>query len=324
MNVYIYKTKCGETGYFQVNEPDDAGLYKCQYLPANNNSMDYVGALDVGPTFLEKNNINNPLELNEPDILFLISEVINFNGVRGTFEVDSVIKASHPGSYFARMNRGEPQLFNRHYLEKEMSDEVRAYENIANELVSIFQTIEPEEANLAVYGNKIRELLIISCTEVEYLLKQILTTNDVKPKRRNYTTEDYIWCLNTFKLNWYQVSLANYLEFSAFKPFKEWSSGSPTTSLFWYDAYNKVKHDRGNTKSKGSLNALINSIAAIHILLEAQYGKEIFEFRYQYTYRTIFRTNFRPRWGFNEISAPILSFHGPSWIEAKAINSSAS
>ncbi|WP_248858992.1 hypothetical protein [Lelliottia sp. AC1] len=281
--------------------------------------MDYVGATTWKIYSSEFPEVTTPTQLNTENLHRLISLVLTKNDSRGVFNVIKTQISSDAGSFTPRINRGEPGLFYRQYLEPEMSEEVRAYENIINSLEDIFQTIEPENGNLNTYGNKIRELIIIACTEVEYLLKMILTSSGVKPKRRNYTTEDYIWCLSALKLNWYCVSFNNYLGFNQLKPFKGWSNTAPTASLPWYDTYNKVKHDRGNTKSKATLEVLINSIAAIHILLEAQYGKEIFEFRFQHTYRTLFRTDFRPRWEIENMSTPILSFHGPSWVEGKPL-----
>lgn len=164
MDSYLYQTECREIGYFQIDEPNESGDYKIQYCPANNNSMDYVGATTWKTYSTEFPDVITPTKLNAENLHRLISLILTKNDSRGVFNVIKTLKSTNAGSFTPRINRGEPGLFYRQYLEPEMSEEVRAYENIINSLEDIFQTIEPENGNLSTYGNKIRELIIIACT----------------------------------------------------------------------------------------------------------------------------------------------------------------
>ncbi|WP_271461392.1 hypothetical protein [Pantoea leporis] len=313
---YIYETTGGLIGYFQ----DEDG--NCRFFPYNY-SAKYIGG-GSWKTGLEFERILS----GDPESFIITQEMIHEAmslKIREHFDVGAqkIIKTSKvtdAGSYFPRINRNEPGLSDHQINTNERADEIRAYDNIAESLVEIFRTIEPEQGNFNAYGNRLREQLIVACTEVEYLLQRTVIENGKKPlndSKDNYTTKDYIWCLPIQKLNEYVVELPSYPSLGSFSPFKEWSAPNYSKSLSWYNAYNKVKHNRGGTKHLATFEALINAVAAIHILLEAQYGKELFEYRFQYTFRTIFHTSIRPEWSAKEICVPILQRERAVWEKTK-------
>jgi len=96
-------------------------------------------------------------------------------------------------------------------------------------------------------------------------------------------------------------------------PFSGWDITQPTKSISWYDAYNAVKHNRGINRHKASLKSVINSVAAIHILLEAQYGREIFNNPIQSNFSSIFKTVQRPAFSVDELQCPIMSQSEMTW-----------
>lgn len=313
MENYIYETANGFIGYFQIEEN------KCRHLPYNYEAQ-YIEGGSWGSNFRLLKAVSSDPEnyvVTEEMIHDSISYHINKNQHVENEKVTKTIKVNDAGSYFPRINRNEPGLTEHQINSKERADEIRSFDNILSSLIETFRTIEPEPANLNTYGNRIREQLIVACTEVEYLLKRTVVENGREPKRKNYTTADYFWCFSVQKLNDYEVRLPSYPSLGSFNPFKNWSSPEYTKSLDWYDAYNKVKHDRGNTKHLATLGALINSIAAIHILLEAQYGAELFDYRFQHTFRTIFLSSSRPTWKAEEICTPILQREFTAWQNIK-------
>ncbi|MBL5901130.1 hypothetical protein I7V27_21645 [Lelliottia amnigena] len=313
MDSYIYKTHNNEFGYFQI----DDGV--CYTFPMDS-SKNYVEKGEWEKHFrLERLGSPNAatFTLSQQQLLDGMSYFISRNSTKGTITVVDIHPVNDTGSYFFRTNRGEPLLSDHQIKSTYFLDEVRAYENITESLLDIFRTLEPERNNFTAYGNKIRELLIISCTEVEYLLQKFLTDSNKQPKYSFYNTGDYVWSLPILKLNLYSVSAMLFPGLGNLTPFLNWNSSAATQSLAWYDAYNKVKHDRGGTKDKATLEALLNSIAAIHILLEAQYGKELFEYRFQYTFRTIFQTQNRPTWSMHDFAAPLLTKQKIEWLTPK-------
>ncbi|WDE17164.1 hypothetical protein KMZ14_06440 [Acinetobacter schindleri] len=219
-------------------------------------------------------------------------------------EVILLEKAPYPGNYYPRIAR-ENIHFN--YVSNDFKQDARAYQNIQSSLDHLFNYIEPAEENLKAYGHKIRELLIITCTEVEYLLQKMLTENGYSKENNRYTTKDYFKCKNVLKLNEYGVRLYHNLDLKLFKPFENWNFENSTESLPWYNAYNSVKHNRGDNIAQANLEHLLDAVSALHILLESQYGKNIFIKLYSYTEdRSVFNTIERPTWEPHEITVPLL------------------
>src|SRR5208337_3060679 len=58
------------------------------------------------------------------------------------------------------------------------------------------------------------------------------------------------------------------------KPFSDWQVTRPTKSLDWYDAYNKVKHDRDRFFHEATLFRVIYATTGCFVMLCAQYGWE--------------------------------------------------
>ena len=207
------------------------------------------------------------------------------------------------GHYYPRIAR-ENIDFN--YISNEFQQDIRAYRNIQNALDELFNYIEPSVINFSSFGHKIRELLILACTEVEYLLLKVLTDNGY-PDKKFYKTQDYVKCKEILKLDSFEVQLNQYPNLGVFKPFVSWNSSSPTKSIVWYDGYNSVKHNRGDNIHKANLENLLNAVSAIHILLESQYGNKIFKKWESYTEdRSMFYTVKAPIWELKEITVPIL------------------
>lgn len=212
-------------------------------------------------------------------------------------------KVENPGSYYPRIYR-ENIYYN--YVSEQFLQDVRAYQNIQISLDVLFNYIEPAESNLKVYGHKIRELLILACTEVECLLVKTLTDNGYEHRGR-FSTNDYIKCKDVLGLGDFEVSLTQYPNLKIFRPFANWITDEPTKSLQWYNAYNAVKHNRSDNISDANLEHLLDAISAIHILLESQYGKGIFERWNSLTEdRSIYKTTARPTWTCKQVSGPEL------------------
>lgn len=57
-------------------------------------------------------------------------------------------------------------------------------------------------------------------------------------------------------------------------PFKDWKESDPTNSLFWYKAYNEIKHGRTGDFAKANLKNTLYSLSALY-LLEMYYFREI-------------------------------------------------
>jgi hypothetical protein len=130
-------------------------------------------------------------------------------------------------------------------LEEERISQEYAIRILVQELDNLLLYMEPSKSGLESYSYKSRELLILSCTELENQWRAILSKSNVQPKnKRDYTTNDYVDLITKTHLHEFSVKLKNITYKAELKPFANWNPTNPTQSLVWYDSYNKTKHDR--------------------------------------------------------------------------------
>jgi hypothetical protein len=157
--------------------------------------------------------------------------------------------------------------------EHERSLNEQALRILIEKLDEIFLYIEPDNISLNTYSHKTRELLILACTEVENFWTDYMLKSNTQPNNgKTYTTKDYVKLFENLFLNEYECSFQSYINISSVRPFENWSASNPTSSLTWYDAYNKTKHNRSKHFSDATFkNALLAVIANI-ILYIVRYG----------------------------------------------------
>ena len=141
---------------------------------------------------------------------------------------------------------------------------------LVERLHDILMYIEPDTSCLKVYGHKIRELLILACTECESLWINYIRLSGNTNQR--LTTADYVKLKDKLFLSEYSVNFTNHPIKHSFQPFKNWDSSNPTQSLPWYDGYNKTKHNKTDYFSEASLENCINAIAANIIMFCVRYS----------------------------------------------------
>ncbi|WP_175835903.1 hypothetical protein [Burkholderia multivorans] len=169
-------------------------------------------------------------------------------------------------------------------------------------LIEIFRNVEPASENLSVFGHKIRELLILVCTEVEAGWRAVLEAN-TKTRKKSYRTDDYFRTKEPLRLGEWSVALKDYPNLGEFSPFSKWTKECPTKSLAWYDSYNAAKHDRETNFSRANLGDLLSAMAALHIVQAAQWGPELFDRLYGDHFSPFFVTKW-PKFRASEVYVP--------------------
>jgi hypothetical protein len=135
--------------------------------------------------------------------------------------------------------------------------------SLLGRLDEIFLYIEPDINGLKAYSHKTRELLILSCTEVENLWSYYMRKSQAIPANgKTFTTRDYVKLLDKLHLNEYEFTFKMYSSLPSITPFNNWNLSAPTISLEWYHAYNKTKHDRDTHFSKATLTNCIQAVVA--------------------------------------------------------------
>ncbi|KPX05308.1 hypothetical protein [Pseudomonas syringae] len=144
-------------------------------------------------------------------------------------------------------------------------------------LVELFRYVEPSSTNDQCFGHRARELLILACTEVESHWKGVLLHNMKNPATPSFkpVTKDYIKLAPILRLKDWRVMLKDYFGYRLIAPFEHWDTAKPSQSLEWYSAYNAVKHDREGKFEQAQIQFVIEAMAAVHVMLAAQWGPEI-------------------------------------------------
>lgn len=209
------------------------------------------------------------------------------------------------GEYFPRIVRpifGEGSIQRGQTLwkfaEQDSLRNIQKQEEILIEILeTIFRSIHPDENNFHVYGHQIRNLLILANTEVESSLTAILQANSIAPFSQFFTTRDYVRLKDILRLSEFEVALSHYPWLPTFSPFRDWEEAQPTKSLLWYNAYNRIKHNRESEFQEAKLLYSINSVIAVHILLVSQFGNFA-------TYNPYFSFSKEPLWAREELYIP--------------------
>jgi hypothetical protein len=166
-----------------------------------------------------------------------------------------------------------PRIFTGHNPENSSAEfflGARQLEILFDGLIRIFRFIEPAGKNLDVFGHEIRNILILSCTELEAQFRGILKANNYSKKQT--ATKDYVKLFSFMKLAEFKIDFPLYPSLTARMPFEHWNKDNPTKTLPWYDAYNATKHDREVNFRDASLTHAIDAISACIIIFAAQYG----------------------------------------------------
>lgn len=213
--------------------------------------------------------------------------------------------ALQPGRYYPRIVRpgdqnpcAKPNIPNLGSQNKqEIYGSARHFSSLIRELDDILDSVEPTENNFSCFGNRIRNLLLLACTESENQMRGILRENGVaKPK---YDTNDFVRLLEPMRLQEYSVKFSEMPWLGEFAPFSTWNEGDPTQSLSWYKAYNAAKHDRTVNLHQASLKRVFQALAALWVLLSAQYGA--YAWRNRSGSDRVFTLVECPRWRYSEV-----------------------
>src|SRR4029077_7368121 len=151
---------------------------------------------------------------------------------------------------------------------------LRAYRLLEQHLLSTFDFVEPSDDNLKTYSHQFYQLLLRACTEFEANAKAILRANNYSSPR-NLNISDYQKIQKACRLSEYVVTIPAWAgAASQLRPFGQWQGSS---SLSWYQAYNSVKHDRSQNFLLSNFENVLDSVAAVLVILFAQFDIVAFD-----------------------------------------------
>ena len=149
------------------------------------------------------------------------------------------------------------------------SNQLRQLEIILDDMAEVFKVVAPSHKQLSVYGHAIRNIIILACTELDARMQSILANNGVSPDGKYFEMKDYFKLKEALRFDEYRLSFYRYGVLGTFSPFSTWENNE---QLYWYQAYNHIKHNREKHFAEAKLFNAINAIMAYAIILIAQYG----------------------------------------------------
>lgn len=175
------------------------------------------------------------------------------------------------------------------------------YKKLEQEFKDLSYYIAINKKQLKTYSIKIADLILRTVSECENISSTICKRENIKFKdkkgdiRKTVYFNEYIERLNTiFKLEQKNVSV-KYINIdnntfdSKLTPFQKEIlkvNGKEKSILPWYNAYNKIKHDRVKNFKQANLENLINSLAAL-FMLNIYLKNQVFYTTDNYNYKNI-------------------------------------
>lgn len=236
-------------------------------------SKDFSDCIEIGKDGeYIKQRLSHLFDNSVPERMHLIKSEIEcgnrFNHIYRPVNISSFrnIYNFNPLQYVPQKYYKDPPLENI----SEYSNYLRQLELILDELFDIFRVVSPQSRNMKVFGNAIRNVLILSCTEVDSLMKSVLNGNGYKVDRPNMN--DYRQLIIPMKLFDYTLAFRYINEVGGKTPFGKWEPKENSYSPSWYKAYNNVKHDRINNFKEANLRNAIETTLGFATMLIAIYG----------------------------------------------------
>lgn len=154
--------------------------------------------------------------------------------------------------------------------EKQLENMWNYFLSLEQDLSNTSRYVEPQGQE-NVYSFEFAKIIILACTEVESAFKQLCKLIDGNDHDRGRMDTDY----NPIILGVYPKIVDSEVYISRLgrteKPFENWNS----SSLSWWRAYNKIKHNRDSYFQKATYENAVLALSALYILI--LYLSEIIE-----------------------------------------------
>lgn len=143
--------------------------------------------------------------------------------------------------------------------------------SIEEDIFKLSRWIEIAESNYECYSLEIARLLMTAAAEVDVVAK--LVCKNINPKSKADGIQNY---QKEIVAEYPNISTSEVLvpRFGlVLKPWTNWAEEKK--SPLWWKANNNVKHHRSEHFNQATLKNLLNSVAALLILLTLYYGTEV-------------------------------------------------
>ena len=146
------------------------------------------------------------------------------------------------------------------------------YLSIEKMLVNTNQYVTHTDKNKYVYSDEFSSILLLSCSELDSLFKQLCINRDIQNKRKYFNMEDYAQAIKIsidtdlgLATGTRVINDNNIIIF----PFEHIDAAKPYANLKWWRDYQSIKHDRIKNVEKGNLLNVVNAVAAQFLILRS-------------------------------------------------------
>ncbi|MBO5733913.1 MAG: hypothetical protein J6R66_03390 [Clostridia bacterium] len=146
------------------------------------------------------------------------------------------------------------------------------YLSVEKMMKNTSQYVAPTKQNINTYSDEFMKIILLSCSEIDSILKVICRENRVILDDKKYNMSVYANTLLKQKdiKKWAfspECSTSSYDSGIICFPFKELDAGKPYAGLTWWEGYQKLKHDRLGNAQVGSLENAVYALTAHFVLL---------------------------------------------------------
>lgn len=140
------------------------------------------------------------------------------------------------------------------------------FKNIESDIIQTLRYVEPDRENFATYSVEYAKIINVACAEIDNLMKTICEKlESIRPeseRKPHGNIGQYKECLLNRFPNITEVMLYIPRGKYGIRPFYEWKD----SKLSWWDAYQKLKHHKGETLASANLRNALFSVGALLIL----------------------------------------------------------
>lgn len=143
---------------------------------------------------------------------------------------------------------------------------------LESEVCELSFAVAYSDEHLLVYSSRLADLLLRACAECENVGKALcldkrLVASGTSVERFNFPAVGNAICsrvaihTTAVSITWPYQSFTS----TGITPFKTWRPAGSTNPI-WFDAYNRVKHDRLGNAKKASVENVIQAVAGLFVL----------------------------------------------------------
>lgn len=146
------------------------------------------------------------------------------------------------------------------------------YLSVEKMLINTVQFVSPSEENKNTYSDEFTKIILLSCSEIDSILKLLCKLNNIILNDKEYNMKNYAKMLEkdkSIKRESYGPEYVSTINesFLVVTPFKDMDYKMKYAGLEWWKDYQFLKHNRMENAKRGNLINAIISVSAYYILM---------------------------------------------------------